>query len=487
MKSWKNGWLVGVLAVPSFAQQVDVQVDVDLALAKAREKIALLQSEAGPMELEALQSVQAQLAQIDAGGFKEQTLMAQEAIEKVKTQLAQAFPQPSPKPVDDARIKAETMRGMRDAMRDVGSGAYEAGTRALDNHRYEDAIRGFDAVINTRGARADGALYWKAYALDKAGRRDEALATIVKLRADYPASRWLNDAQALEAAVKQGSGQPASATAETNEDLKLMAINSLMNADPDRAVPLLEGLLKGNSAPKVKERALFVLTQSKTPRASTLLSEYAKGAGNPDLQARAIRYLGMSGTPDSLQQLSSIYGSTSDATVKREIIRALMMSKGTDQVFNLAKSEKDPELRLEAIRQLGSMRATTQLTQLFATETSADNKVSIVRSLMVAGAGDKLLDLAKNEKDPKVRAEAIRSLAMNASTPVESILQFYASETDTKARRDLISGLAQRGDVKTLVDLARKEQDPAMKKFIVERLSTSRSKEATEYMMELLK
>jgi hypothetical protein len=37
------------------------------------------------------------------------------------------------------------------------------------------------------------------------------------------------------------------------------------------------------------------------------------------------------------------------------------------------------------------------------------------------------------------------------------------------------------------VDLARKESDPVMKKSIVQRLSMMHSKEATDYMMELLK
>ena len=37
------------------------------------------------------------------------------------------------------------------------------------------------------------------------------------------------------------------------------------------------------------------------------------------------------------------------------------------------------------------------------------------------------------------------------------------------------------------IDLAKKETDPGMKKTIVERISMMRSKEATDYMMELLK
>ena len=265
-------------------------------------------------------------------------------------------------------------------------GDYENGTRALDDHRYEDAVRRFDAVIDGKSPRADGALYWKAYALNRVGRRDDALAALTALRRDYPNSRWLNEAQALEAEVKQGSGQAVSPTQETNEDLKLMAINSLMGADPDRAMPLLEGLLKGNGTPKEKDRAMFVLTQNRSQRAQQILAEYAKGAGNPDLQMRAIRYIGMSGTNDGRQQLVSIYNGSNDAGVKRQVIQSLLISNGREPLFTIAKNEKDEELRRDAIRQLGAMGASDQLLQLYASATSADNKIAILRSLAISGS-----------------------------------------------------------------------------------------------------
>src|SRR5205823_10809484 len=105
-------------------------------------------------------------------------------------------------------------------------------------------------------ARADGALYWKAYALNRLGRRDEAAAAIAALRRDYPNSRWLNDAQALEVEARQNSGQPVSPSDESNDDLKLIAINSILRGDPDRAVPLLEGILKSTGSPRLKDRAM---------------------------------------------------------------------------------------------------------------------------------------------------------------------------------------------------------------------------------------
>jgi len=368
------------------------------------------------------------------------------------------------------------------------AGWYDSGTRLLDEHKYDEAIQQFDRVIAAKGERTDGALYWKAYGLNRIGRRDDAIAALGALRRDYPNSHWLNDAQALEVEVKQNAGQAVSPADQNNEDIKLMAINSLMNADPERAIPLLEGLLKGNASPKVKDRAMFVLTQNRSARAQQILADYAKGAGNPDLQVRAIRYIGMSGTGEAQQQLAGIYSASNDTAVKREIIRSLMVSKGRDPLFTLAKAEKDQGLRSEAIRQLGVMKATDQLSQLYASEPSADNRIEILRALMVAGAADKLLDLAKNEKDPAVRTEAIRNLAFTRSTTPETLMSLYASDTDARTKHELINALFSRGDAKALIELARKESDPAMKRYIVERLSSMRnSKEATDYMMELLK
>ncbi len=365
---------------------------------------------------------------------------------------------------------------------------YDQGTRALDDHRYEDAVRQFDAVIDSKSARADGALYWKAYALNRIGRRDEALAAIAVLRRDYAGSRWLNDAQALAAEIGQSSGKAVSPAQETNEDLKLMAINSLMNADPDRAMPLIEGILKGNSSPKVKDRALFVLTQNSSPRAQQILNDYAKGAGNPDLQIKAIRYVGMSGTKDAQQLLTGYYNNTNDPAVKRVIIQSLMAAQASGALFSLAKTEKKDDLRELSISMLGAMRATDQLSQLYASETSADNRIRIVRALFIAGATDKLLDLMKNEKDPKVREEAIRSYARTPGATAETLAGFYSANTDQGTRRAIVNGLFERGDAKLLVDLARKESDPAMKRYIVQQLGNMpHNKDATDYMIELLK
>ena len=71
------------------------------------------------------------------------------------------------------------------------------------------------------GTKADAALYWKAYAQNKLGQRPEALATINVLLKDYPKSRYLSDAKALEVEVKRISehaDRPGGADRRGDED-----------------------------------------------------------------------------------------------------------------------------------------------------------------------------------------------------------------------------------------------------------------------------
>ena len=155
--------------------------------------------------------------------------------------------------------------------------------------------------------------------------------------------------------MRQNSGKPVSPETESNEDLKLIAINALMNADPDRAIPLLENILKGTAPPRIKDRALFVLAQSRSPRAQQVLADYAKGNANPDLQRKTMQYIGMVQTPEHLQLLSSIYAGASNPEVKRSIIQAFFIANAASKLVELARAEHDPQLKLFIVNQLGIM------------------------------------------------------------------------------------------------------------------------------------
>ena len=237
----------------------------------------------------------------------------------------------------------------------------------------------------------------------------------------------------------------------------------------------------------MKQRALYVLAQSKSPRARDVLRNYAKGGSTPELQSQAIQYLGVHGGAEHRALLAEVYGTTTDVDVKRRILRAFMTAGEKDRLFKAAQGEQNPELRMEAVTQLGHMNAHEELWQLYQKETSIDVKRRIVRSMQAGGSIDRLIELAKAEQNADLRRDAVRALGTMRSTRTGDVLvQIYSADANVDVRKSVINALFIQENATALVALARKEQDVTMKKELVGRLSNMRNKIATDYMIELL-
>jgi hypothetical protein len=311
---------------------------------------------------------------------------------------------------------------------------YDAARQAIENSQFDRAIRDLDRVLADQGkARADAALYWKAYSQSRIAETQEALKTLNELMKDFSKSTWAKDAKALAVEIQSANGQPISADLQNDEELKLLALRSVMQSDPDRGVPIIEKMLAGGASPRVRDRALFVLSQTRSPRAREVMLNTAKNNGNPDLQRSAIRYLGMMGGAEDREALNGIYRTTTDMSVKRAIITSYFTSGNVDRMIDIAKTEKDPELRRIAIRNLGTMNRTS-------------------------GA--------------------------NAS---DALVSIYKSDNSSDIRRQIINSLFIQHNAKALVELARAEKDPELKRELVSKLAIMKAPEATDYMLELLK
>jgi len=290
---------------------------------------------------------------------------------------------------------------------------YDDGREDLDEDRYDRAAEKFQQLAEMNGPQTDAALYWKAYAENRLGRRDTALATIADLKRRFPQSRWQKDAGALEIEVKQSTGQPVKPADQSDEELKMLAIQGLMNSDSERAMPLLEKVINGSGSPREKSKALFVLAQSGSPQAREILGNIARGQSNPELQRKAVEYLGLFGGAEARKTLADVYASSGDASVKHAILRSYMIGGDHERLFAAAKSEKDESLRREAIRQLGLVHGTSELEQLYKTETSPDVRREILQAFFLAGDSGRLVQAAQGEKDAELRRAAIRNLWPN--------------------------------------------------------------------------
>ena len=204
-----------------------------------------------------------------------------------------------------------------------------------------------------------------------------------------------------------------------------------MQADPDKGVPIIEKMMLASGAsPRVRDRALFVLSQRRSARARDVMLATARNNANPDQQRTAIRYLGMMGGAEDRELLAGIYRTATDTGVKRAILQSYFMSGNVDKTAEVAKTEKDGDLQRAAIRNLGMM---------------------------------------------------------NRPGSSEALVSIYKSDIQMETRRAVINALFIQHNAKALVDLARPEKDPSLKKEIVSKLSLMKSPEATDYMLELLK
>ncbi len=366
---------------------------------------------------------------------------------------------------------------------------YADGTRAINESRWSDAVGLFDRVAGMHGEHAEGALYWKAYAENKEGQPASALSSCGELRKTYPKSHWLDECGALEIEIRGKSGHPVAPQTEPDENLKLLALNALMQQDQAQAVPILERILSGGQSDELKSRALFVLAENRSPQAEALINQVAQGQSGPALQIKAIRMLAAAQGKHADDTLASIYQHTSDVQVKRVILQSYLMTGDSSKLLEAARQETNPELVKTAIHTLGAMSSGQDLLTMYRATNNAQTKADIINSLIASGRNgvSPLTEIAHSEQDPELRRKAIRNLGIAGGMSVApALVSTYQKNTDVETKRAAAQALFLANDAPDLVTLARAEKDLDMKQYLVQQLSLMHNQEATKYMLEIL-
>ena len=342
-----------------------------------------------------------------------------------------------------------------------GDPEYQKGLSELDAQQWDKAVATFSAAaMKKKPGVADASLYWKAYAENKLGQTDKALASLAVLKKAYPSSRWVTDAKELALEVNLQSLRPvnpsstdlvdlrildeqmkamasqldrasrtmspAGGTGDPDQDLKLIAVNSLMQSDPATALPILQKVLaSSNNSQKIKERALFVLTQNRSAEARKILLDTAHNASNDGLQMKAIDFLGMMGGDDTQKDLASLYTRSSDPKVKKEVLKSYMLSGSSASLLAAARTEKDPALRSQAIKYLamtGKSDNADALTAIYKSDSNAEVRKAVLDALFMMQDGKTMVELANAEKDPAQKLEIVRKMSMIQSPETKTYM-----------------------------------------------------------------
>jgi HEAT repeat protein len=354
---------------------------------------------------------------------------------------------------------------------------YWQGQEALKESDWNAALERFrrleTELRRSEPASADAAIYWQAYALLQARRTTEARATLEKLGRDYPHSRWSEEADSLMRQIRAAT-KPASITTG-DDDLAEIAITGLMQAPPERAIPILRKVLQGSHSVEVKKRALFVLSQLDEESALAMLGDIATHATDAELRSEAIRMLGISGEENAIERLRTIYASSKSGEEKRAILQAWMIADRPELVVQVARSEADEDVRKAAIQTLGMLDANKELRELFASEKSMENRKAILRAFGIAGDAATLGEIAASSEPEEIRIAAIEALGIADDDHSGATLMRLYANGSAGIREAALRGLMIRGDSDSMRKLYRQAKTTEEKKSLLRMLTITDS------------
>lgn len=268
------------------------------------------------------------------------------------------------------------------------------------------------------------------------------------------------------AALIMSIGAHASAQTDEAENLKMSALEALISAPPERALPIVTKVLNGDSSAALKERALFVLGQIDLPEARTLLVETAR-TGDQNLRPEAIRMIGIGGHPEALAALADIYAA-GDGDTRDAVLEAYLIADDTNAVYQLATNTQDPEEFEKAVDTLGAMGATEELRALRDRPGAAE---VLIDAYAIAGDVETLSAMATDGSDPERQAQAIHGLGIAGGDDTgELLVGIYRDTQEPDVREAVREALLIADEDEAVLELFRASTDAAEKRELLKTL-----------------
>jgi HEAT repeat protein len=111
----------------------------------------------------------------------------------------------------------------------------------------------------------------------------------------------------------------------------------------------------------------------------------------------------------------------------------------------------------------------------------------VLQALAVGGDIDRIVQMARGDKDYEMRLAAMKALGpFGGQRNAPAIVEIYKAESDRRIKEAALGSLFVSGSAQALIDIARSEKDPELKKKAVSHLANMGSKEATQFLLEIL-
>jgi len=436
---------------------------------------------------------------------------------------------------------------------DVADSLYRAARQALNSSQYSRAAELFSSIRDRypRSTYVPNTYYWQAFALYRDGSDDELRAAREALRTQasrFPKATTRRDAEALlrrlqGALARLGDSDAAeSVTAEAEsvappvppiaatppigpgpaiaggpgrhyrlhnescddeDDIRIAAVNALLQMDADRAVPILKSILarRDTGSTCLRRKAVFLVSQKHSSETSAILLSAVRSDPDQEVREQGVFWLSQVPGDETVAALDSILRDPrTDPEIQDKAIFALSQhnSSRSGAILRAYAERRDApeEMREKAIFWLGQRHSPENadfLKSLFQKVENDDLKDKIIFSLSQMGGSDNyrwLMDIALNPKeDIEIRKKALFWAGQGHNVDMGDLVKLYDSMSDREMKEQLIFVYSQRREeaaLDKLFQIGKNDPDRELRKKAIFWIGQSRSPRAAQYLQELI-
>jgi HEAT repeat protein len=405
---------------------------------------------------------------------------------------------------------------------DPADSLYRLAREALNRGEYRRAAQLFAEITQKfpSSAYASDARYWRAFALYRIGSSNDlrdALAALRDSGRGYRQASLQTDAPVLAAriqsalaaqgdgdarrAVSQAASQPGAACDREDLAVRVEALNSLGQTDPESTTPILRRLLarRDDCSATLRRAAIYILGRRTDDEARNLVIGAARNDPDVRVRADALRFLAAMPGDQAVATIEELARTPGNEQLQREAIRALGRSdnpRAKQSLRNIVeRTDLSENLRITALTSVDSDHSPDNGAYIRAAYPRLETprlKAAAIQAASRIGGSDNdqwLLSIVRNQNEPSdVRAVALRA-AGRSTIPMGDLAKMYDVAGDRPLREQLIRLYAERTEPEAtdkLLDIARTGTDPDMRRYAISALSRKNDPRTKKLLLEII-
>ncbi|HEV8264472.1 MAG TPA: HEAT repeat domain-containing protein [Gemmatimonadales bacterium] len=289
---------------------------------------------------------------------------------------------------------------------------------------------------------------------------------------------------------------------DDEDDVRMAAIQGLMNMDAERAMPILKSVLarRDEGSTCLRRQAIFLVSQKRSTETASILLHAARSDPDREVRGNAVFWLSQVPGEETAIALDSILRDEKDPEIQEKALFALSQHRSARAAATLrtyaGRRDAPRNLREQAIFWIGQQRRAENaqfLKDLYKGVEDDELKDKIIFALSQMGGPENhrwMMDIALDQNENiERRKNALFWASQGKGADIADLVRLYDSMQDREMKEKLIFVYSQRRDAAALDKLfaiAKNDPDRELRKNAIFWIGQSRDPRAAQFLQELI-